>query len=146
MESRVCVRCNRPFLPNKYSPRQTVCSDPACQKKRQLESMRRWREHNPNYFKYDESKGQPWLQMQRKRSKLWREKNPDKVRGYRLAHHEEYRQYMREYMRQYREKKKTQRPPATDAGSKTSHPAPAKGGSASGGKSGDQRGFPPARE
>ena len=68
--------------------------------------MRQWREKHPNYFKYDESKGLAWLETQRKRSKLWREKNPEKIRSYRLAHSEEYRKYMREYMRTYREKKK----------------------------------------
>ena len=110
MEAKACIYCNSAFLPNKYSPRQTVCSSPACQKKRQLESMRLWREKNPNYFKYDESKGLVWLQTQRKRSKIWREQNQDKVRSYRLAHSEQYRQYMRQYMKQYREKKKTTPP------------------------------------
>ena len=64
--------------------------------------MKVWREKNPNYFKYDESKEPGWIETQRKRSKLWREKNPDKVRAYRQAHSEEYRNYMREYMRKYR--------------------------------------------
>lgn len=106
MESRFCVHCKASFLPSKYSPRQSVCSNPECQKKRQLESMRVWREKNPNYFKYDESKGKEWIDTQRKRSKQWRQNNPDKVRSYRSAHLEEYRRYMREYMRSYREKKK----------------------------------------
>ncbi len=70
--------------------------------------MKIWRKKNPNYFKYDESKGMEWLELQRKRSKLWRGKNPDKVRSYRLSHNQEYRQYMRTYMRQYRQKKKGQ--------------------------------------
>ena len=108
MDNRNCLFCNSAFLPNKYSPRQKVCSSPECQKKRQLESMRAWRKKNPNYFKYDESKGLEWLQMQRRRSKLWRDKNPEKVRSYRSAHSQEYRQYMREYMRQYRQKQKSQ--------------------------------------
>lgn len=105
MESRPCLFCNKPFSPNKYSPRQKVCSEAACQKKRQLDSMKVWRGKNPNYFKYDESKGLQWLELQRKRSKVWRDKNPDKVRLYRVAHSQEYRQYMRSYMRQYRQKK-----------------------------------------
>ena len=105
MNSRVCVYCGVSFDPNKYSPRQKVCSDPACQKKRQLDSMKLWREKYPNYFKYDESKGPGWIDRQRLRSKTWREKNPDKVREYRAAHQKEYREYMREYMKQYRVKK-----------------------------------------
>lgn len=107
MDSRSCVHCKAAFSPNKYSPRQSVCSAPDCQRKRQLESMRLWRQRNPNYFKYDESKGPVWLETQRRRSKLWREKNPDKVRSYRMAHSQQYREYMRDYMRKYRAKKRT---------------------------------------
>lgn len=73
--------------------------------------MRLWRERNPNYFKYDESKGLAWLEIQRKRSKQWREKNPQKVKAYRQAHSEEYRRYMREYMKRYRQNKKDGTPP-----------------------------------
>ena len=69
--------------------------------------MRLWRKKNPNYFKYDESKGLPWLELQRRRSKVWRAKNPDKVRSYRSTHGREYREYMRAYMRDYRQKKKS---------------------------------------
>ena len=118
MESRSCLFCNTPFTPNKYSPRQKVCSSADCQKKRQLGSMQVWRKKNPNYFKYDESKGLEWLELQRKRSKLWRDKNPDKVRSYRVAHNQEYRQYMRDYMRQYRQKQKN------ESASTTAPPAP----------------------
>ena len=106
MDSRACIYCGTSFLPNKYSPRQKVCSGTECQKKRQLESMRVWRKKNPSYFKYDESKGSEWLEMQRRRSKLWRDKNPEKVRSYRQAHGEEYRAYMRDYMRQYRQRRR----------------------------------------
>ena len=79
--------------------------------------MRVWREKNPNYFKYDESKGMEWLQTQRRRSKVWREKNPDKVKVYRQTHLTEYREYMREYMHRYRQKKKMlEAPPASGEG------------------------------
>jgi hypothetical protein len=123
MEQRTCVYCKVVFSPNKYSPRQQICSGPDCQKRRQLESMKLWRQRNPNYFKYDESKGAVWLETQRKRSKLWREKNPDKVRSYRSAHSEEYRQYMREYMRVYREKKR-RTSPADGTASNGGRPTP----------------------
>lgn len=112
MEPRACVYCAASFAPNKYSPRQRVCSSPDCQKKRQLDSMKVWREKNPNYFKYDESKGVIWLETQRKRSKIWRSKNPEKVKAYRQTHLSEYRQYMRDYMRRYREQRKQAPPPA----------------------------------
>jgi hypothetical protein len=119
MDQKTCVYCKAPFAPNKYSPRQTICSSRDCQRKRQLESMRLWRQRNPNYFKYDESKGPLWLEMQRKRSKLWREKNPDKVRSYRSAHSEESREDMRSYMRQYRERQKTNGPQGSSPGTAT---------------------------
>jgi len=61
MESRVCPLCGASFVPNKYSPKQMICSGPSCQKKRQGESMRLWREQHPGYFKFDESKGLAWL-------------------------------------------------------------------------------------
>ena len=106
MDTRLCIFCGCAFTPNKYSPKQKICSAIDCQKKRQLESMKLWRQRNPSYFKYDESKGLVWLETQRKRSKTWREKNPEKVRTYRQTHSLEYRQYMKEYMRQYRDRKK----------------------------------------
>ncbi|MBI3252680.1 MAG: hypothetical protein HYZ52_05145 [Candidatus Omnitrophica bacterium] len=112
METKPCLYCKEVFPPNKYAPRQKVCSRPECQKRRQLESMRVWREKNPSYFKYDESKGLAWLETQRKRSRIWRQKNPEKVRLYRQTHSTQYRQYMRDYMRRYRELKKGKNAPA----------------------------------
>ncbi|HXV18503.1 MAG TPA: hypothetical protein VD883_00320, partial [Candidatus Omnitrophota bacterium] len=102
--------------------RQRVCSSPDCQKKRQLDSMKVWREKNPNYFKYDESKGVVWLETQRKRSKIWRSKNPEKVKAYRQTHLSEYRQYMRDYMRRYREQKKQAPPSAAPASEPPQNP------------------------
>jgi len=102
-----CRYCGRPFEKNKYSPRQRVCSHPECQHTRQIDSMREWRKKHPNYFRYDESKGEEWLRTQRERSRVWRQRNPDKIRAYRQTHLQEYRSYMRDYMRRYREKKKS---------------------------------------
>jgi recombinational DNA repair protein (RecF pathway) len=97
MESQACIYCGTAFAPNKYSPKQKVCSNTECQKKRQLESMRVWRKNHPNYFKYDESK----------------------VRSYRQAHSDEYRAYMRQYMRQYRQRQRGGGTAATLAGPET---------------------------
>lgn len=118
MDARACIFCKNPFTPNKYSPKQKVCAAVECQKKRQLESMRAWRQSHPNYFKFDESKGAEWLETQRQRSRVWREKNPDKVRAYRQKNIEEYRRYMREYMRRHRQMKKAG-PDAAGATDKT---------------------------
>jgi len=111
MTDQTCLYCNEPFVRNKYSPRQKVCSKPECQHTRQISSMREWRQKHPNYFKYDESKGEDWLRTQRERSRVWRQRNPDKIRAYRQTHLDEYRRYMREYMKQYRDKKKGDGPP-----------------------------------
>ena len=114
MEARQCFYCQSAFTPNKYSPRQKICSNPECQKKRQLDSMKLWRQSHPQYFKYDESKGTEWLKVQRDRSKRWRENNPEKVKSYRQTHLEQYREYMRGYMRAYRQKKKPGENPPTE--------------------------------
>ena len=113
MEPRACIYCKTQFEPNKYAPRQKVCSNPDCQKKRQLDSMRTWRQTHPNYFKYDESKGSEWLENQRQRSRDWRRSNPDKVKAYRQKNLGEYRRYMREYMRKHRQKLKQGGQPET---------------------------------
>ena len=102
--------CGAVFTPNKYSPRQKVCGKPECQKARQIQSMREWRSQHPDYFKYDETKGEGWLKAQRDRSRNWRRQNPDKIRQYRQDHLEEYRNYMRDYMRKYRQKKRVVSP------------------------------------
>lgn len=117
IESKVCRYCYKEFAPNKYSPHQKVCSNPECQHTRQLESMKSWRSSNPNYFKYDESKGVEWLQAQRERSRQWRHQNPEKVQSYRQSHIDEYRNYMRDYMRRYREKLKQKSSPDSSASS-----------------------------
>lgn len=103
-----CLYCQQPFEQNKYSKRQKVCSKAECQHARQLASMKEWREKHPDYFKYDESKGEEWLKTQRERSRQWRQRNPDKIRTYRQTHLDDYRNYMREYMKKYRDRKRAQ--------------------------------------
>lgn len=108
MTTLTCLYCQQPFEQNKYSKRQKVCSKPECQHARQLASMKEWREKHPDYFKYDESKGEEWLKTQRERSRQWRQRNPDKIRAYRQTHLDDYRNYMREYMKKYRDRKRAQ--------------------------------------
>ena len=117
-----CLYCQQPFEQNKYSKRQKVCSKPECQHARQLASMKEWREKHPDYFKYDESKGEAWLQTQRERSRQWRQRNPDKIRSYRQSHLEGYRTYMREYMKKYRDRKKVQGSGSAEASPDQSSP------------------------
>lgn len=69
MHQRRCRYCQNPFQPSKFQPRQEVCSQPACQRRRRSDyhrakiiadpeyrdvcrdSTRKWREHNPDYWK-----------------------------------------------------------------------------------------------
>ena len=69
MDERRCRYCQKLFQPSKYQPRQMVCGDPACQRKRRTEyhrqkiatdpeyrevcrdSPRKWRTHHSDYWK-----------------------------------------------------------------------------------------------
>jgi hypothetical protein len=69
MNTRRCRYCRQAFEPNRYHPRQQICTRPACQSQRRsdyhrqkiasdpvyqqicLESPRKWREEHPQYWK-----------------------------------------------------------------------------------------------
>ena len=69
MDDRRCRYCQQTFRPAPYHPQQRVCSKPACQRQRRndyrrqkiasdpiyqqvcLESPRKWRTSNPDYWK-----------------------------------------------------------------------------------------------
>ena len=69
MNDRRCRYCQKTFRPAPYHPRQLVCSEPGCQRQRRndyhrqkiasdpvyqqvcLESPRKWRRANPDYWK-----------------------------------------------------------------------------------------------
>lgn len=101
---KICSACNKWFIPNKYRPNQQICSSLECQYQRQLENMKKWRNHNPNYFKYREAKDVTWKEACKERAKKWRDKHQEYLKLYRDEHKERYRTYMREYMRNYRKK------------------------------------------
>lgn len=49
-KKRPCDVCRRWFLPHaRAGSRQTVCSDPACQRERHRRSCACWRQQNPDY-------------------------------------------------------------------------------------------------
>ena len=108
-EERKCKFCDKTFIPNKYRPNQEICSNLECQYQRQLENMKKWRQRNPNYFKYKETKDSSWKSTCKQRSLDWRETHHDYLKLYREAHRERHRTYMREYMRAYREKKQAKK-------------------------------------
>ncbi|MCX7927236.1 MAG: hypothetical protein N2606_03770 [Candidatus Omnitrophica bacterium] len=100
-----CRICQNEFTPNKYHPKQQVCTNPACQRVRQLENMKIWRQKNPDYFK---SLGQEkqWREVKARYHKLWGGKNKEYLKKYAEAHRAERSEYMRNYMRRYRQNKK----------------------------------------
>jgi len=102
---RICPVCKKWFMPNKYRPNQEICSNLECQYKRQLNNMKKWRGHNPNYFRYREAKDATWKETCKDRAKRWRERHQEYLKLYRSEHKDRYRIYMREYMRKYRKKK-----------------------------------------
>ena len=96
-----CKICNQEFVPSKYRPSQVVCSDPACQRSRQLANQKSWREQNPDYFKYL-GQEEAWQEKRRRYNRLWKAANKEYIHEYEVAHKDQRREYMREYMRNYR--------------------------------------------
>ena len=105
-KERICPICKKWFIPNKYRPNQTICSNLECQYQRQLDNMKKWRNGNPNYFRYREAKDETWKETCKDRAKRWRERHQEYLKLYRQEHKDRYRIYMRQYMQDYRKKKK----------------------------------------
>lgn len=99
----ICQICQGEFLPNKYKPKQQVCSNPECQHKRQLQNLKSWRLKNPDYFKYL-GQNPSWRKQRYSQTKQWKQSHKDYFKQYQQKHKEQRRQYMREYMRKYRQK------------------------------------------
>ncbi len=98
-----CRICQNEFTPDKYHPRQSVCSQPACQKQRQLENLSAWRQKNPDYFKGLEQDA-AWREKRRNYNKLWKKANQKEIKEYAKKNKEQRREYMRFYMQEYRRK------------------------------------------
>ena len=96
-----CKICQNEFILNKYHPQQQVCSQPECQKTRQIQNEKEWRMRNPDYFK---CLGQEsaWRESRHRYSKLWKTTHKDYAQQYEENHKLQRREYMREYMRRYR--------------------------------------------
>jgi len=108
-EGRICQICKKWFMPNKYRPNQAVCSNLECQYQRQLNNMKKWREKNPEYFKYREKQDESWRETCRERARRWRDKHKDYLKLYRQEFKEHHRIYMRMYMREYRKRKSVEK-------------------------------------
>jgi hypothetical protein len=111
---KICKFCGNEFAPSKYRPNQEVCSEKECQYKRQLKNMGKWRDNNPDYFKYGENDNhgkKERSQKARGRARDWREKNKEYLTLYREQNKDRHKKYMKEYMKEYRagQKKSTKK-------------------------------------
>ena len=100
-----CRVCQNEFVPNKYRPNQQVCSRIACQRIRQIDNEREWRNKNPDYFKYLDQESS-WRLNRLRYNRLWKSAHTDYLQEYERSHKEQRREYMREYMHRYREAKR----------------------------------------
>jgi len=75
MDERRCRYCQKLFQPSKYQPRQMVCGDPACQRKRRTEYHRQKIATDPEY-----------REVCRDSPRKWRVRHPDYWKRYRSDH------------------------------------------------------------
>lgn len=103
-----CKICQNEFIPNKYHPRQEVCSRQECQRQRQIQNLREWRLKNPEYFKYLDQEAS-WREKQNRCSRRWKSSHKEYLKEYQEAHKQARREYMRDYMHKYREARNVNR-------------------------------------
>jgi hypothetical protein len=72
---RRCRYCRQSFVPSAYRPRQSVCSQPECQKRRKTDYHQHKRLHDPAY-----------AQTCQNSQENWRREHPDYNRQYRQTH------------------------------------------------------------
>jgi hypothetical protein len=88
MGERRCRYCQKSFQPSKFQPRQTVCSEAECQRKRRTDyhrgklasdpeyrdgcrdSPRKWRSRNPGYWKQYRQKNPAAVEQNREQQKF----------------------------------------------------------------------------
>lgn len=88
MGERRCLYCEKLFQPSRFQPRQTVCGEVECQRKRRTDyhrrkigsdpeyrqgcrdSPRKWRSHNPGYWKQYRQKNPAAVEKSRQQQKL----------------------------------------------------------------------------
>ena len=75
MGIRQCRYCERSFQPSKFQPRQSVCGDTACQRRRRADYHRQKIAADPEY-----------RQVCMDSPQKWRSRNPDYWRQYREQH------------------------------------------------------------
>lgn len=88
----ICPYCHCSFNPSPFHPEQTVCTTPACQRRRRsdyhhnktatdtdyrqacLESRRKWRENHPDYQAGYRSKNEAYVEQNRQKQRRRNEK------------------------------------------------------------------------
>lgn len=122
---KVCELCGKEFTASKYRPNtQKICSDPECQRKRQLANMKTWRQRNPHYFKQDDTRNLYWRETYKSRIRKWRKEHPEYFKKYREKYKDRHTEYMREYMRRYRMLKKKDKEASLPAAPAVKPPTP----------------------
>lgn len=79
MSERRCRYCEKTFQPSKYQPRQSVCSETECQKKRRSESRQQRLAKDEVYRQVCRDSSRKWRAEHPGYWKRYREKNPDSV-------------------------------------------------------------------
>ena len=79
MSERRCRYCEKAFHPSKRQPRQTVCSQAECQKKRSAESRRKKLASDGEYRQVCLDSASKWRAANPEYWKRYREKNPESV-------------------------------------------------------------------
>jgi hypothetical protein len=79
MSERRCRYCEKAFHPSKRQPRQTVCSQAECQKKRCAESRRKKLASDGEYRQVCLDSACKWRAANPEYWKRYREKNPESV-------------------------------------------------------------------
>lgn len=77
MEKRWCTSCGKSFEPRPQSPRQSYCTDSACQQARRRLWQKTKRRSDADYVKNQANAQHAWV-----------ERNPDYWRAYRQSHPE----------------------------------------------------------
>jgi hypothetical protein len=75
MSERRCRYCQKPFQPSKFQPRQAICSERGCQRKRRADYHRQKIAADPEY-----------REVCRDSPRKWRARNPDYWKRYRTEH------------------------------------------------------------
>jgi hypothetical protein len=94
LKRKRCPHCQSLFEPDpRAKNRQTYCSKPSCQKKRQRLNERAWRMKNPDSLAYQQGQSRAWYKDHPDYSRKRRSADPELV----LRNRRQTRQWMRDF-------------------------------------------------